>query len=201
LSRTRPRDCANTSAVRPAIAATNRDLGAEMAAGRFRRDFYYRLCADVVITPTLAEQLAEAPDERASLVHAIAHRVAGDEEAARLAEETERWIADHLPQDYPWPGNVRELEQCVRNVMIRGEYRPALPAHGDEGTDDAAALARSLRAGDLTMDEVVRRYCTLVYERTGSFVETARRLGIDRRPVGAKVDAGARGVRAPERDR
>jgi transcriptional regulator with GAF, ATPase, and Fis domain len=41
-----------------------------------------------------------------------------------LAEEAERWIDAHLGEGYRWPGNVRELEQCVRNVMIRGEYRP-----------------------------------------------------------------------------
>ena len=41
-----------------------------------------------------------------------------------MAGETERWIADHLGPEYPWPGNVRELEQCVRNVLVRGEYRP-----------------------------------------------------------------------------
>src|SRR6266446_4382974 len=35
--------------------------------------------------------------------------------------ETETWITEHLGPDYPWPGNVRE--RCVRNVMIRGEYR------------------------------------------------------------------------------
>ena len=51
-------------------------------------------------------------------------RVAGDAEAESLADETEAWIDAHLGPGYRWPGNVRELEQCVRNVMIRGEYRP-----------------------------------------------------------------------------
>src|SRR5437879_1939822 len=45
------------------IAATNRDLAAEIQAGRFRAAFYYRLCADIVATPPLAEQLRDAPDE------------------------------------------------------------------------------------------------------------------------------------------
>ena len=50
------------------IAATNRDLAVEMREGRFREDLYYRLCADVIRTPSLAEQLAEAPEELAPLV-------------------------------------------------------------------------------------------------------------------------------------
>ena len=43
------------------IAATNRDLATEIDAGRFREDFYYRLCSDVIVTPSLAEQLARRP--------------------------------------------------------------------------------------------------------------------------------------------
>src|SRR5439155_14349722 len=45
------------------VAATNRDLAAEMQAGRFRPDLYYRLCSNVIETPSLAAQLREAPDE------------------------------------------------------------------------------------------------------------------------------------------
>src|SRR5207249_2391288 len=101
------------------IAATNRDLEAAIEAGRFREDFYYRLCADLIHTPSLAEQLRDASDELGLLCRAIAGRVAGDAEAAGLAEEAERWIRTHLGPDYPWPGNVRKLEQCVRNVLIR----------------------------------------------------------------------------------
>jgi len=167
------------------IAATNRDLGAAIAAGRFREDFYYRLCADLIVTPSLAAQLRDAPEELGILVRAIAARVAGDEEAEALAAEAEAWIRTHLGPDYPWPGNVRELEQCVRNVLVRGAYRP----HTLRPAGARAALANDILTGVLTADELLRRYCTLVYARTGSYVETARRLGLDRRTARAKVDA------------
>src|SRR5262245_32071462 len=104
------------------VAATNRDLAAEIQAERFRPDLYYRLCSNVIETPSLAEQLKDTPDELAHLVLFLAGRVAGDEEAEAVARETDAWITKRLGPDYPWPGNVRELEQCVRNVMISGEY-------------------------------------------------------------------------------
>src|SRR5262245_19419719 len=166
------------------IAATNRDLAGEMPAGRFRQDLYYRLCSDLIVTPSLEEQLASAPDERRALVRFIARRVAGEAEAESLADETERWIDAHLGPGYRWPGNVRELEQCVRNVMIRGEYRPprAPSASGRR------RIADEVLAGALSADELLRRYCTLVYAQTRSYQETGRRLGLDRRTVKDKMD-------------
>jgi DNA-binding NtrC family response regulator len=168
------------------IAATNRDLGQEIAAGRFREDFYYRLCADMITTPPLHEQLAESPAELANLVLFLARRIVGEEEAEALAEEVEAWIERRLGRDYRWPGNVRELEQCVRNVLIRGEYWPQpRPPHAP---DD---LVAALRTGALSAEDLVGRYCTLVYGETGSYQETARRLGIDRRTVKSKVTRGS----------
>ena len=167
------------------IAATNRDLPREMEAGRFREDFYYRLCSDLIVTPPLAEQLRDAPAERGALVRFIARRVAGDAEAESLAQETEGWIDAHLGAGYRWPGNVRELEQCVRNVMIRGEYRP--PRAGNPSA--RRRIADEVMAGALSAEDVLRRYCTLVYADTGSYQETGRRLGLDRRTVREKIDA------------
>ncbi len=58
------------------IAATNRDLGREMNDGRFRRDFYYRLCSDMVMTPSLRQQLEESPVDLRSMIFFIASRIA-----------------------------------------------------------------------------------------------------------------------------
>jgi transcriptional regulator with AAA-type ATPase domain len=168
------------------IAATNRDLATEIEAGRFREDFYYRLCSDVIVTPTLAEQLLDAPGELRGLLGAIARRVAGEAEAEPLAHEAERWIRTALGPDYPWPGNVRELEQCLRNILVRGTYRPRRPR---AAATTRSELAQAVLAGTLSADDLLRRYCTLVYAQTGSYLETARRLGLDRRTARAKVDA------------
>jgi transcriptional regulator with AAA-type ATPase domain len=167
------------------VAATNRDLAAEMQAGRFRADLYYRLCSDLLVTPSLQERIADSPRELTDLVLALAQRAVGEELAEEVARDVEAWIHDNLGPDYPWPGNVRELAQCLNNVLIRHEYQPA----GDGAPDVRERLAKDLLSGSLTAAEVLRRYCTLVYSQAGSYEETARRLGIDRRAVKSRIDA------------
>jgi transcriptional regulator with AAA-type ATPase domain len=167
------------------IAATNRDLAAGIRTGRFREDLYYRLCSDQIATPSLAEQLSDAPQILRPLVLYMVRRVAGPD-AEELAAEVAGWIRQNLGRDYAWPGNYRELEQCVRNVLIRRNYRPAQPA-----TSSLTALERCLeefRSGCATADQLLSRYCTLIYSRTGSYEESARRLQLDRRTVKSKVD-------------
>jgi len=73
----------------------------------------------------------------------------------------------------------------VRNVMIRGEYRP--PRAGNPSA--RRRVADEVMAGALTAEEMLRRYCTLVYADTGSYQETGRRLGLARRTVREKIDA------------
>ncbi len=166
------------------VAATNRRLDAEMKVGRFREDLYYRLCSDLITTPSLREQLDDAPDDLRDLVLFIAKRIVGDDdEAEAVAEEVGAWMRRHLDPRYAWPGNVRELEQCVRNVVIRKDYRPKPPSNGSEDAMiDLAATA-------LTADELIERYCAAVYDVSGSYLEAARRLGLDRRTVKARVEA------------
>jgi DNA-binding NtrC family response regulator len=167
------------------VAATHRDLDERMRAGLFREDLYYRLCADRVTTPSLREQLDDAPEERRRLVHFIAVKAAGRDEADAITDEVEAWIDKHLPPDYPWPGNVRELEQRVRLVMMQGDVPPAELRVVIDEDDDAA---RPLLEGTLPLEEAMQRYVTLVQARTGSYAETARQLEMDERTVSRKVD-------------
>jgi transcriptional regulator with AAA-type ATPase domain len=165
------------------VAATNRDLAEAMRRGEFREDFYYRMCSDVIVTPSLYEQLRESPAVLGEFLRFIARKVS-ETDADVLAEEAESWIVKHLGREYEWPGNIRELEQCVRSVLIHGEYHPArMPSR--------PALQQTLGAierGAFTADELLSRYCTLVYSQTGNYQETARRLHLDRRTVRSKID-------------
>jgi transcriptional regulator with PAS, ATPase and Fis domain len=165
------------------VAATNRDLAEGMRNGHFREDFYYRICSDMITTSALAEQLAENPEDLRNLVLFIARRMVGDE-AEHVTNEVVDWIEQHIGRDYAWPGNIRELEQCVCNVLIHACYEPA----GRAKPDPQHALLDRMRAADLTADELLRRYCTMAYARLGSYEQTARQLGLDRRTVKAKVD-------------
>ena len=173
------------------IAATNRDLAAEMQAGRFREDLYYRLCSDRIETPGLHAQLSDHPDDLHNLVLVIARRLFGPEGDA-IAATVEAWIQQNLGLDYAWPGNIRELEQCVRNVVIRGAYHPLVrPAGEGAAVADGVrgALAHDVVSGAIETEELLTRYTTLVYHQTGSYEEAARRLGNDRRTVKARIDA------------
>jgi transcriptional regulator with AAA-type ATPase domain len=166
------------------IAATNRDLAGAMREGRFREDLYYRLCSDLVTTPALAEQVGGSPVVLRELVYYMAQRVAGAEGEA-FAPEVLGWIEKNLGSGYAWPGNYRELEQCVKNVLIRRNYRPARSGASDNPVEQFASDAR---AGLLSAADLLSRYVTIVYHRMGSYEETARQLGLDRRTVKAKVD-------------
>ena len=170
------------------IAATNQNIEQRIQQGRFRQDFYYRLCSDIIRTPLLAEQIAGNREQLHALVIHICGKLVGDE-AEVLAVDVESWIDQHLGADYHWPGNVRELEQCVRNVLIRREYRPTSPAAHAPGAPGAAgSLARDVAGANLDAEQLMRRYCTLVYARYGSYEAAARHLGVDRRTVKARID-------------
>ncbi len=169
------------------IASTNRDPEEEMRAGRMRPDFYYRICSDLIETPPLRRQLAESPDDLVSLVQLIIAGLVSDQDLESSTAEVLDWIESSLGLDYAWPGNFRELEQCVRNLLIRGSYEPAAsPASG--ASEMTADLASEVADMKLDAEDLLRRYTTLVYFRSGSYVGAARTLGLDRRTVKAKID-------------
>lgn len=164
------------------IAATNRVLPDEIHAKRFREDLYYRLCADLIETPSLADQIQDSPGVFREVLLYMTRRIVGDEGEHYLAE-MEEWIEKNLPADYRWPGNYRELEQCARNIIIRRSYRPLrqqADTHANTFFDD-------FRAGRLNSSQVLSYYAALVYRQTGSYEQAARRLKLDRRTVKAKV--------------
>ncbi|MET0263189.1 MAG: sigma-54-dependent Fis family transcriptional regulator, partial [Rariglobus sp.] len=106
-----------------------------------------------------------------------------EEEGGLFAREATSWIEQHLGEGYAWSGNFRELEQCVRNLLVRGDYRPAAVATGASQGDWNALLGE----GRLTAEEVLTRYTRHVHTQAGTVEETARRLDQDRRTVKARL--------------
>ena len=173
------------------VAATNRDLSQEMAAGRFREDLYYRLCADMIHTPTLYEQIADCPGDLECLAEFIARRVLTDlpEESQALARETVDWIGVQMGPNYRWPGNIRELEQCVRNVMIRKSYTPARQSRIAVGASAHDQLARAVEEGRFSLDELIEHYVSMIYAAEGQhYGRASKRLGMDWRTLKLKLN-------------
>lgn len=168
------------------IAATNRDLGLEMERGAFRRDFFYRLCSDVIVTPALRDILDDDPAELENLVIVLSQQLLGEADPTLVAEVLDT-IENDLGAEYAWPGNIRELEQCVRNVLVRGRYRPA-PRSGPGDASVMAQTFSALASVELELEALTRFYCTWAYARAGTFEDAADRLGCDRRTVSKHLD-------------
>lgn len=165
------------------VAATNRDIQEAIQAGRFRRDFFYRLCADRIHSPSLAERVVDGGQELRCLVdHLVSRMVTSDEES--LAAEVCDWIESNLA-GYAWPGNVRELEQCIRRWLIRKHYVPL----EDQNAETKQSLESCLQNCELTADELLTLYANVKYRQTNSYQATARVLDLDRRTVKARVQA------------
>ena len=96
------------------VSATHKDLTAEVQAGRFRQDLYYRLNVIEVIVPPLRERREDLP----ALCQALLARIAADGSGV-VPRLTERQMADILSA--PLEGNVRELENLLHRAMALGE--------------------------------------------------------------------------------
>jgi DNA-binding NtrC family response regulator len=161
------------------IAATHRPLAQLRAEGRFRDDFYYRLCSDTIPVPTLRERLREEPKELGILAAHILQKLAGKDGEAMTPRILKRFSAS-IPKDYEWPGNVRELEQALRRVLLTQEYHPEVRTGP---IDESDALAAAVAAGTLEADALLARYCALLHRRFQTIEEVARRTALDRRTV------------------
>jgi transcriptional regulator with GAF, ATPase, and Fis domain len=93
------------------IAATNRDLQQEVAAGRFRRDLFYRLSVFPITLPPLKERLEDLPALTAHFVEQAARRFGRP--APRLTARAIRTL-----ESYTWPGNVRELQHVIERAVL-----------------------------------------------------------------------------------
>ncbi len=175
------------------IAATNRPLRHLRAEGRFRDDFFYRLCSDVIEVPTLRQRLAESASELNLLVERLIERIAGTLDRTLVGAVLEA-IETGLPSGYLWPGNVRELEQAVRRILLTGRFAADLAA---ADSDEETSLVDQLRSSELSAGDVLARYCSMLYRRLGTYTEVAKRTGLDPRTARKYVEsARSRATRA-----
>lgn len=159
------------------VAATNRDLRAEVAAGRFREDLYFRLAVIPVHLPPLRERREDVlPLARHFLAKwnsELSHQLSG------WTPDVEAYLLKHN-----WPGNVRELENTIERgvVLARGEQVTVSDLLIDAELDSSASTAESV-SGDLQsfLDQAAaERIRSVLQEVHGARLEAARRLGIDR---------------------
>jgi DNA-binding NtrC family response regulator len=171
------------------IATTNRDMPAEIAAGRFREDLYYRLAVVPIEVPPLRERLGDVLE---LADHFLAH---ASERLRRGPFELEP-AARELLGGYDWPGNVRELQNIVTRACVlnqdgpigASELRPWLRNDSNRlnGPHDQIEMPQ-LPVG-LTLDEVERRMIVATLEQFGGHRgKTAEALGIGLRTLSGKL--------------
>ena len=172
------------------VAATNRDLVAEVAAGRFRRDLYYRLQVVEVVMPPLRERLDDVPDLVDYFIGQLAPRL-GVAELAQDDAALARLVR------YSWPGNVRELKNLIERSLILGYFADDF-APGEEaaavslqGTSFGVSSAPTPEpSGEESLATIERRHILGVLETCkGNKSEAARRLGVSRKTLERKCAA------------
>ena len=153
------------------VAATNRDLEADVAAGRFRQDLLFRLNTIEVVVPPLRERREDIVPLAHRFLALLAQQTPGTPRCELSAEAEAAIVA------YDWPGNIREL----RNAMERAAILAAGPRIGVELLPErVAAQARVPQlGGNYTLDDIEREHIQRVLARTSTTDEAAKILGID----------------------
>jgi two-component system response regulator HydG len=168
------------------IAATNKDLAEEIAAGRFRKDLFYRLNVVTLHMPPLRERRDDIP-------------LLAQHFLKTFAEKNRKSIKGYTPQAmdrllrYDWPGNVRELMNAVERMVVlsRADYvdeSDLPPAILEQVSVPVPQLPSQALPGGLRLEEVEKASILQTLESAGgNKSEAARRLGITRRTLHKKL--------------
>jgi DNA-binding NtrC family response regulator len=169
------------------VSATNRDLQALVAAGKFREDLYYRVNVIDIALPPLRERAGDIELLATSFLRKYGERsrttVKGFEPEATIALET-----------YSWPGNVRELQNVIERACALAEGEMITLAELPQHLRARAASEPSPTdsAGKLTLKEAKERWigqleaayvADLLKQQGGNVSEAARRAGVDRKTL------------------
>jgi DNA-binding NtrC family response regulator len=171
------------------VAATNRDLAAEVAAGRFREDLYYR----IAVVPVKLPPLRERREDIRLLAGTFLERI----QAARgITPKKLSAAALGALEGYRWPGNVRELENAIEHglALCEGDTIELadLPL-SIARSGQAEALREQWRQGERSFEETVTRFETEILREAleshqWNQTRTANALGITRRVLKLKMD-------------
>ncbi len=164
------------------VAATNRDLRADVNRGKFRLDLYYRLAVVCVKVPPLRERVDDIP----LLVEHFLQKRGTDRKAGELVD-SETWVR---LKAHPWPGNVRELRNIIEAWLVMNDtIRPAPlapPAISPEGESARSLLDEVVQlpykqARARIVQEFEAHYLQKLIKKTGGNVaKAARQAQIDR---------------------
>jgi len=167
------------------VAATNRDLEAEVEAGAFRKDLYYRLNVLAIKVPSVRERIEDLPLLARALMESFARKI-GLHEVPTVDE-----AALELLMSYDWPGNVRELRNVLERALILGDKRritardiDLAPRDRMRGQKTGLSITVDLGEG-VTMNEALREAKRQLVEASlgrsgGRVTEAARLLGLSR---------------------
>ena len=166
------------------VAATNKTLKEEVAAGRFREDLYYRLAAVPLTLPPLRER---SGDIRLLVEHFLsALRDQGLSQVAAINRDALKML-----ERSPWPGNVRQLEMVLKNACIFADGAtltpedfsafPEITGAGGVGLKGARLSGRTL--ADIEREAIIQA----LKDNQGNKKRSAEKLGIDRRTLYNKL--------------
>jgi len=173
------------------ISATHRDLPAEISAGRFREDLYYRLRVVTLEIPALRAHKEDLPMLADAFVSQLAAR---HERKARMSRE-----AMELLRRYDWPGNVRELRNALERALVlcRGDEIGAADLPEEVRNNAAAVGAPRNAAGDSLLSEAdfreAKRKFEIAYlkrkleEHHWNVSATAAEIGLHRQSLQEKL--------------
>jgi len=170
------------------IAATNKRLEDEIAAGRFREDLLYRLNVVPIEVPSLRSRREDLPQLVEHFVRQLAET--GGLEARPFAPEALERLRRHT-----WPGNVRELRNTIERLLILGGGREIseqdvarmlAPVHGEPGLGDGLLAVETY---DAFKESAERAFLLAkLNEHDWNVSETARRLDMPRSNLYKKIE-------------
>jgi transcriptional regulator with PAS, ATPase and Fis domain len=159
------------------LAATNRDLEKEIAAGRFREDLFYRLNVVSVEIPPLRGRREDIPPLAAHFLEIFGRR--HQREVRGITGEGMDLLLAH-----PWPGNVRELENTIERAVVLGRDAMLTPGDLFPSGQPAEVPPRPPAAAGRTLKEAEVEIIRQTLERTGgNRTRAAKELGISRQTL------------------